>query len=192
MKKFLIIGIIVLLGAYFVMSLVVFPDLYLSQDQLKPKPYFDVKISDEQITLGESFGVKIFSENIGDYGDIFILSVGFPTLSEIDDQIKITNYDFNHTPQKIKKGTILGAKYSGGVDKVSSQYASIEIMNRPTHAKEHYTMDLSVMPKNPGKFEFYVKTIAIPHTSDLAHFPQDGFVDPQGEYVKVYSVMVNP
>jgi len=174
------------------MYLVVFPSIYLSKEELKPQAFFETKLSAASIRLGESFDVSIFSENIGDYGDIHILSIGFPSLETIDEQIKIVNYDFNHSFQKIKKGTMLGARYSGGAEKIVSQYASIEIMNRPSPSKGHYTIDLSVTPKSPGYFEFYVKAVEIPHSSDLAHFPHQGFVDPQGESVEVYSVMVNP
>jgi len=181
-----------LLGLYFSLSLVVFPSIYLSKEELKPQPFFDVQISSNSIKIGQSFDIHIFSQNIGDYGDIHILSVGFPSLEKIDEQIKIQNYDFNHQYKIINKDTMLGAEYSAGIKKTASEYALIEIMNRPSPAKGHYTLDLSVTPKNLGIFEIYVKTIEIPHTSDLAHFPRQGLQDPQNEYVAVYSVMVNP
>ena len=168
-----------LLGLYFSLSLVVFPSIYLSKEELKPQPFFDVQISSNSIKIGQSF-------------DIHILSVGFPSLEKIDEQIKIQNYDFNHQYKIINKDTMLGAEYSAGIKKTASEYALIEIMNRPSPAKGHYTLDLSVTPKNLGIFEIYVKTIEIPHTSDLAHFPRQGLQDPQNEYVAVYSVMVNP
>ena len=40
-------------------------------------------ISEFDISLGDSFDLSIFSENRGDYGDIHIVSVGFPDLVEI-------------------------------------------------------------------------------------------------------------
>lgn len=180
------------LGSYFIFSLIVFPSVYLSKEELKPQPFFDVKISTDSINLGDSFDVHIFSENIGDYGDIHILSVGFPKLEKIDEQIKVIHHDFNHNYSFINKGTVLGAKYSGGVEKVESEYASIEIMNRPSPPHGHYTLDLSIIPNTPGMFEIYIKSVEIPHSSDLSHYPQVGFLDPQGEHVSVYSIMVNP
>ena len=84
MKKFFpIIIASVLIGVYLVFSLAVFPPFYLSKEIPDPQPYFDVKISNLSILLGESFDVSIFSKNIGDYGDIHILSIGFPSIDKI-------------------------------------------------------------------------------------------------------------
>jgi len=193
MKKiFPIIVISLLIGVYLVLSLSVFPSLYLSKEIPVPQPFFEVNISNPSISLGESFDVNIFSKNIGDYGDIHILSVGFPSIDKIIDEVKVINSDFNHRYQLIEKNTLIGSEYSVGDQKVESQYALIEIMNRPSPPNGSYDFQLSVTPKNTGLFEIYVKVIEIPHTSELSHFPRQGLLDPQGEYVAVYSVMVNP
>lgn len=191
-KAFPIIIASVLIGVYLVLSLVVFPQIYLSKEILDPQAYFDVKISNDSIPLGESFNVNIFSKNIGDYGDIHILSIGFPSLDKITDEVKVINSDFNHQYNLIEKNTLVGSNYTASDQKVESQYALIEIMNRPSAPNGSYDFQLSVTPKNTGLYEIYVKTIEIPHTSNLAHFPHQGMLDPQGEYVEVYSVMVNP
>lgn len=193
MKKiFPIIIASALIGIYLVSSLVVFPQIYLSKEILDPQAYFDVTISNDSILLGESFNVNIFSKNIGDYGDIHILSIGFPSLDKITDEVKVINSNFNHQYHFIEKNTLVGSNYTSSDQKVESQYALIEIMNRPSPPNGSYDFQLSVMPKNAGLYEIYVKAIGIPHTSNLAHFPHQGMIDPQGEYVEVYSVMVNP
>jgi hypothetical protein len=191
-QVFPIIIVSALIGVYLVLSLVVFPLVYLAKEISDPQAYFDVKISDFSISLGESFNVNIFSKNIGDYGDIHILSIGFPALDKITDEIKVINSDFNHQYHFIEKNTLVGSNYTATDQKVKSQYALIEIMNRPSPPNGSYDFQLSVTPKNTGLYEIYVKTIEIPHTSNLSHFPHQGMLDPQGEYVEVYSVMVNP
>lgn len=193
MKKYFPIVIAsVFVGVYLVLSLGVFPPLYLSKDLPSPQPYFEVKIPNHSISLGESFDLNIFSKNIGDYGDIHILSIGFPSLEKITDEVKVINSNFNHQYHFIEKNTLVGSNYSAGDQKVESQYALIEIMNRPSPPNGSYDFQLLITPKNAGLYEIYVKAIEIPHTSELSHFPQQGMLDPQGEYVSVYSVMVNP
>ena len=193
MKKYFPIFIAsMLVGVYLVLSLVVFPPLYLSKEIPNPQSYFEVKISNPSLTLGESFDVSIFSKNIGDYGDIHILSIGFPSLEKITDEVKVINSDFTHQYNFIEKNTLVGSNYSAGDQKVESQYALIEIMNRPSPPNGSYDFQLMITPKNVGLYEIYVKSIEIPHTSELSHFPHQGMLDPQGEYVSVYSVMVNP
>lgn len=193
MKKYFPIVIAsILVGVYLVLSLVVFPPLYLSKEIPNPQSYFEVKISNPSISFGESFDVNIFSKNIGDYGDIHILSIGFPSLDKITDEVKVINSDFNHQYHFIEKNTLVGSNYSAGDQKVESQYALIEIINRPSPPNDSYDFQLMITPKNTGLYEIYVKSIEIPHTNELSHFPHQGMLDPQGEYVSVYSVMVNP
>ncbi|MDW7641595.1 MAG: hypothetical protein SCG72_04235 [Nitrosarchaeum sp.] len=192
MKKYFPIVIAsVFVGVYLVLSLGVFPPLYLSKDLPSPQPYLEVKIPNNSISLGESFDLNIFSKNIGDYGDIHILSIGFPSLEKITDEVKVINSNFNHQYHFIEKNTLVGSNYSAGDHKVESQYALIEIMNRPSPPNGSYDFQLLITPKNAGLYEIYVKVIEIPHTGELSHFPQQGLLDPQGEYVSVYSVMVN-
>jgi hypothetical protein len=103
----------------------------------------------------------------------------------------VINSNFNHQYHFIEKNTLVGSNYSAGDHKVESQYALIEIMNRPSPPNGSYDFQLLITPKNAGLYEIYVKVIEIPHTGELSHFPQQGLLDPQGEYVLVYSVMVN-
>ena len=191
MKLYVIIPVIVIgLSIYFIFSLDVFPQKYLQQKQLEPSPYFEVHLSDTRINLGDSFLVEINSKNIGDYGDIYIISTAFPDLSTLDGIVKITNYDLSHSPLMISIGDELGANYTGGIDTVFAKYPSIEAMNRPTPSNSEYNIDLLITPQTNGSFTIYVKNIAIPHVSELSHYPQDGVLDHQNEFVKEYTVEV--
>ena len=193
MKKGILIGVIIIsLGVYFAMTVYVLPEKFLAKEQFTPSPILEVSISNEEINLGESFRVSTISENIGEYGDIHIVSVAFPILSKIDDEVRIVSYDFSNSPIYIAMGDEIGSNYSGGLESVIAEYPSIEAMNRPTHHGTEYVMDLQITPKLTGPFVVYLKAIDIPHTSSKSHYPQEGKVDHQGEYVLAYTVNVNP
>lgn len=193
MKLFVLIPIILIsLSIYFVFTLDVLPEKYLNKKQLEPSPYFETQLSNSQIKLGDSFTVQINSENVGDYGDIYIISVAFPTIEKIDDIVRITHYDLSHSPLMIDVGSELGANYTGGVQTIFAKYPSIEAMNRPVPANSNFNMDLLITPKETGIFEVYVKNIVIPHTSDIAHYPREGLLDHQNEYVQKLTIQVNP
>lgn len=193
MKKIIIIAIVVIsLSVYFAMTVFVLPEKFLAKEQLAPRPFLEAKVSSTEIDLGESFRLSTVSENKGDYGDIHILSVSFPTLSEIGENVKIVSYDFSNTPIYIEVGDDIGAKYSGGLETIIAQYPSIEAMNRPVYPETEYVMDLQITPDKAGTFTMYVKSIDIPHANSFSHYPMDGTVDHQEEYVLVYTVNVNP
>lgn len=185
-----IIGSFIIL--YFGLTIFILPQKYLSNEQLVPQPYFEVILSDSEISLGDSFRLSIVSENRGDYGDIHILSTAFPTLSEIEGVVEIVTYDFTQSSLIIAPGDEIGAKYSGGLESTIAKYPSIEAMNRPAlpGAKNH--LDLIITPKIPGIFTIYVKSVDIPHTTNQSHYPFSGILDHQDEYVLDFSVNVNP
>lgn len=184
--------IIMSLSVYFVFTLDVFPEKYLNKNHLEPSPYFEVELSDSKINLGESFQFKINSKNIGDYGDIYIISVGFPTLENLDDKVRITHYDLSHSPLMIEIGDELGSNYTGGIETIQAKYPSIEAMNRPIPPGAEFNMGLLITPDKIGPFVIYVKNIAIPHISDDSHYPKQGLVDHQNEFVQKFTVEVNP
>jgi hypothetical protein len=161
-------------------------------DQLVPKPIFEATLSETDIMLGDSFQLDIVSQNTGDYADIHIVSIGFPKINEIDDVVKIATYDFSLSPSYISVGEEIGSNYSGGVEKTFAQYPSIEAMSRPLKPNIETHFDIVVTPKQPGVFNVYVKSIDIPHTSNVSHYPYSGTLDHQNEHVLVYSVTVNP
>ena len=76
-------------AVYFSLIVFVLPDAYLSNEQLTPQPNFQINQSDREISLGTSFRIDIVSENIGEYGDIHILSTAFPTLETLDGIVDI-------------------------------------------------------------------------------------------------------
>ena len=190
MKKLILISVILLIVVYFSVTLLIFPQQYLSNEQFVPIAFVDVKLSESEIILGDSFRLNITSGNQGEYGDIHILSTAFPNLQTTENTIEIVTYDFTHSPKFIMPGDEIGAKYSGGVTTTRAQYPSIEAMNRPVLSGSEYHMDLVVTPKETGSFLIYVKSINIPHTSDKSHFPISGFLDHQDEHVLVYSIDV--
>ena len=161
-------------------------------EQLVPEPAFQSTLSDSEITLGDSFRLDIVSVNNGDYADIHIVSVAFPDLTTINDVVKIATYDFTLSPSYISVDEEIGSKYSGGVETTLAQYPSIEAMSRPLKSDVETYFDVVVTPKKSGIFDVYVKSIGIPHSSDLSHYPHSGTLDHQNEHVLVYSVTVNP
>ena len=177
---------------YFILTIFVLPSEFLMTEQLIPEPTFQSVISDSEITLGDSFRLDIVSENIGDYADIHIVSIGFPDLIEINDVVKIATYDFSLSPSYISIGEEIGSNYSGGVETTFAKYPSIEAMSRPLKPNVDTHFDIVVTPEKPGMFNVYVKSIGIPHTSDFSHYPYSGTLDHQNEHVMVYSVTVNP
>jgi hypothetical protein len=192
-KKFLIyLSAFVILSLYFVLTIFILPSEFLMTEQLVPEPSFTAILSETNITLGDSFHLDIVSMNSGDYADIHIVSVAFPDLNTIDDVVKITTYDFTLSPSYIYVDEEIGSKYSGGVETTLAQYPSIEAMSRPLKPDVQTHFDLLITPQELGLFNIYVKSIGIPHTSDLSHYPYSGFLDHQNEYVSVYSVSVNP
>lgn len=190
-KVIILGGIIVALFVYFFMTLVIFPQEYLSHQVINPQPTHTIKLSDDKIILGKSFVIEIDVENKNDVADILITSVAFPKLQKIGNETKIISYDFTQSPTYIKIGDKINSGYTRG-GQIISKYPSIEAYSRNVPPDSSYHMALKITPPVAGSFEMYVKTIAIPHTTELSHYPHDGFLDPQGELVAVYHVMVNP
>mgnify|MGYP000950041986 FL=1 len=192
-KKLLIyFSAFLILSLYFILTVFILPSEFLMTEQLVPEPSFTAILSETNIALGDSFNLDIVSVNNGDYADIHIVSVAFPDLSRIDDVAKITTYDFTLSPSYIYVDEEIGSNYSGGVETTFAQYPSIEAMSRPLKPDVQTHFDLLITPQELGVFNIYVKSIGIPHTSDLSHYPYSGFLDHQNEYVSVYSVSVNP
>lgn len=190
MKKLLIFSITISLGLYFLLTSVVFPQIYLQKSLAEPSPVQSVQISNKEISLGESFSITVDVTNQDDFADILITSIGFPTLPDLD-AVRITSYDFTQSPRLIQVGDSIGTKYTKGAP-MQAVYPSIEAMSRNVYPDSKFFISISVTPQNIGPFVIYVKTIAIPHLSDLAHYPYEGLVDPQGEFVQVQEITVKP
>jgi len=192
LKTIILTGAVaVALVAYFSLSLYVFPQSYQSIEPRRPQAIVnDVNLSASTITLGQALIISVTGTNNGeDAADMQIVSVGFPNLTSIDN-IKILKHNFTQTPMLITPGKLLSSQYSSTGESVLAQYASIEAFSRPWEASKTYSVDIEAIPKTEGKFVVFIKSIALPHTWEQAHYPQDGTLDQQKEFVETYSVQV--
>jgi hypothetical protein len=192
LKAIILTGAVaVALVVYFSLSLYVFPQSYQSIEPRRPQAIVnDVNLSAPTITLGQALIISVTGTNNGeDAADMQIVSVGFPNLTSIDN-IKILKHNFTQTPMLITPGKLLSSQYSSTGESVSAQYASIEAFSRPWEAGKTYSADIEAIPKTEGKFVVFIKSVALPHTWDQAHYPQDGTLDQQKEFVGTYSVQV--
>ncbi len=179
------------LAAFFVLSVYFLPQSYLgSIHPTMPGPIVtDVRLSQTQIALGESFSLQVSATNSGEHADMQILSIAFPSLSSTDGIVDVQKHDFRQTPLFIKKDTAIGAGYTAQ-RLVPAQYPSIEASNRPWNSGETFSIELSIKPQTEGEFIIFVKAVGLPHNGDQAHWPSNGTIDHQDEFVSVYSVNV--
>ena len=183
-------AVAVALVVYFSISLYVFPQSYQSIEARRPQAIVtDVSLSAPDIALGQALTISVTGTNNGEDADMQIVSVGFPNLTTTDN-IKILKYDFDQRPILIVPGELLSSEYSDTDSSVLAQYASIEAFSRPWEAGKIYTADIEVIPKTEGRFVVFIKSVALPHTWEQAHYPQDGILDQQKEFVETYSVQV--
>jgi hypothetical protein len=183
-------AVAVALVVYFSLSLYVFPQSYQSIEARRPQVMVtDVSLSAPDIALGQALTISVTGTNNGEDADMQIVSVGFPNLTTTDN-IKILKHDFDQTPILIAPGELLSSEYSDTDSSVLAQYALIEAFSRPWEAGKTYTADIEVIPKTEGKFVVFIKSVALPHTWEQAHYPQDGILDQQKEFVETYSVQV--
>jgi hypothetical protein len=186
----LIVTVAAALIAYFSLSLYIFPQSYQLIEPRRPQATVtDVSLSAHNITLGQPLVISVAGTNSGDEADMQIVSVGFPNLTTTDN-IKILRHDFVQTPVLIAAGERLSSEYSNTERPVVAQYASIEAFSRPWETGKTYSTDVQVVPKAEGKFVVFVKSIALPHTWEGAHYPQNGILDHQKEFVEIYSIKV--
>ena len=186
----LIVTVAAALIAYFSLSLYIFPQSYQLIEPRRPQATVtDVNLSAHNITLGQPLVISVAGTNSGDEADMQIVSVGFPNLTTTDN-IKILRHDFVQTPVLIAAGERLSSEYSNTERPVVAQYASIEAFSRPWETGKTYSTDVQVVPKAEGKFVVFVKSIALPHTWEGAHYPQNGILDHQKEFVEIYSIKV--
>jgi hypothetical protein len=192
LKAIILTGAVaVALVVYFSLSLYVFPQSYQSIEPRRPQAIVnDVNLSAPTLTLGQALIISVTGTNNGeDAADMQLVSVGFPNLTSIDN-IKILKHNFTQTPMLITPGKLLSSQYSSTGESVLAQYASIEAFSRPWEAGKTFSADIEAIPKTEGKFVVFIKSVALPHTWEQAHYPQDGTLDQQKEFVGTYSVQV--
>ena len=183
-------AVAVALVVYFSLSLYIFPQSYQSIEPRKPQAIVtDVSLSASDIALGQALTITVTGTNNGEDADMQLVSVGFPNLTTTDN-IKILKHDFDQTPILIAPGELLSSEYSDTDSSVLAQYTSIESFSRPWEAGKTYSADIEVIPKTEGRFVVFIKSVALPHSWELAHYPQDGTLDQQKEFVEIYSVQV--
>lgn len=190
MKLALVLAIVGI-ASYFVMVLLVVTPEYSNVKALEPQPAFTAKLSSDRIRLGDSFGIAINSSNSHDPADIQIVSIAFPSITQIGSQVQIVGYDFTQSPRYVKTGDEIGYDYSGGTKTVKAQYPSIEAYSRPVGPGAHYSIEVRITPDSVGNFTVFAKTVAIPHSGDHSHYPYSGIRDHQNEYVESFSVVVS-
>jgi hypothetical protein len=183
--------IILLVGAYFFLSLYVLPHQYATLPKVTPKPIIDyVVLSHHAIHLGKTFYFNISTENAGDSADIQIISVGFPNLTRTEGFVQIRESDFNQKPLFIKKAEKVGFNYQGTENLIPAKYPSIEAFSRPWHTHVIHHIQFQVKPSSIGRFIILSKSIALPHLNQFAHYPLNGLRDYQNEFTKVDSIQV--
>jgi hypothetical protein len=191
LKAIILTGAVaVALVVYFSLSLYIFPQSYQSIEPRKPQAIVtDVSLSASDIALGQALTISVTGTNNGEDADMQFVSVGFPNLTTTNN-IKILKHDFDQTPILIAPGELLSSEYSDTDSSVLAQYTSIESFSRPWEAGKTYSADIEVIPKMEGRFVVFIKSVALPHSWELAHYPQDGTLDQQKEFVGTYSVQV--
>lgn len=200
----LIIIIPGLLAVYFAFSLYFYPHLYLSTKQISqslPK-IINVDLNASSLSdrgnlrLGESFIMTIASANLGDRADFQIVSVSFPNItSSFEDNIankivSILYHNFTQSPIFISAGDEIGSQYAGLSRTTIAKYPFIQFYNSPWTQNTSYEAKLRVRPISEGDFVIFVKAVALPHTTDLSHYPTEGIPDHQQEFVNAYHVTV--
>ena len=178
------------LAIYFVMSLYVIPQSFQTTSR-PPEPeavITGVTLSAQEISFNETFDISVTGENRGETADMQIVSIGFPNLTA-SSEVEVLSHSFRQTPLTVDMGDPVGSAYTG-TETISAQYPSIEAFSRPWDGGAQYTLELRVKPRAEGNFVVFVKSVAFPHTWDGAHYPREGLVDYQKEFVESYSVQV--
>jgi len=179
------------MAAYFALVMIVFPDAYEDTKIGVPQPSLEITLSTQQIKLGESFEMTLISNNIGQEADLQTVTVEFPQNQNLDN-VKITSYDFLQSPKLFLKDSQVGSDYNGGQDLVHAKYPFLEAYNRPSKTGHSSSMTLQITPTEPGSFTIYSKTVAMPHLSEISHFPVQGPLDHQNEFVQEHTIEVMP
>lgn len=179
------------LALYF--SIVFYVPQYQPVELMQPEAAVTgVALSEPEIALGQSFVITVAGANSGQDADMQIVSVGFPNLTATDG-IEIIRHDFAQTPILISAGDQIGSAYGGTATPAAAQYASVEAFSRPWEGGRSYSIDIEVTPETEGRFAVFVKAVAFPHSWSGAHWPSEGTLDHQQEFVQVHYVEVtNP
>ncbi|HET9807401.1 MAG TPA: hypothetical protein VFP49_10860 [Nitrososphaeraceae archaeon] len=188
----IIVIAVISLIIYYSLSIFFIPQIYfLSSSEVKPQPVITAaKLSASKVVVGESFDLTITAMNNGNTADVQVVSLSFPNITSIDSIVKISKYNFTQKPIFIELGDKVGSEYVGMDKVINAYYPAIEANSRPWYNGDYYQISIEVKPYTIGRFVIFVKTIALPHTNELDHYPRLGIKDYQGEFVVVSSVEV--
>ena len=176
------------------LALFVLPQYYISQSLLvESRPVItNVSIYPSEIILGNSYNIRITAINIGSTADYQNVELAFPNLTSINtihkNVVSIKQSDFTRQPILTKVGMEIASNY--GKNTVSAIYPSFEFFSTPWHSNDTHHLDTEIKPDKIGRFVVFIKSVALPHTTQLSHYPQQGPKDYQGEFVAVYEVDV--
>lgn len=196
-----------LITSYFILSLVFFPNYFISQSEIsKPKPMPVITFANTSsyaIKQEESFRISIAATNKGDTADVQTVSVSFPNSTSLISRdsaenrgnntiAKILEQNFTESPIFIAVGEQIGSNYSGGGQTTTATYPLVQFYSRPWQSNHTYHLVLEIGPPSnfTGRFMMFVKSVALPHTMELSHYPYVGVQDIQHEFVDVYYVDV--
>lgn len=175
---------------YFSLAFYVFPHSYQSMEPNRPEPVvMNVSLYALEVELGQAFVVSVTGVNRGEDADMQIVSIGFPNLTDTGD-VEIIAHNFAQKPILINAGDKVGSEYSGTERTIDAQYASVEAFSRPWSSGSAYSINLQVRPETDGRIAIFVKSVAFPHSWDGAHWPKEGVLDYQGEFVEAYYVQL--
>lgn len=190
MKAVIIAGALAVAAIYFALAIFFLPQPYsLTLAPPRPGPVItSVTLSDDTIVLGSEFSIRISAANRGEPADLQLVSVAFPNATRTA-IATVRDHNFKQTPIPIEPGDEIGYRYTG-IQSAIAGYPAVEAVSRPWEPGEAYNIDLSVRPGSEGRFVVFVNAVGLPHNGDQAHYPSDGMLDQQNEYVDVYEVVV--
>jgi hypothetical protein len=178
------------LAAYFALSAYVIPQSYSSSEPPRPEPIVTgVSLSASEVALGQTFTISTMVTNRGDQSDVQVVSVGFPNITSTDG-ITVLKHNFVQSPFFVQAGQEVGTGYTGFERTVKAEYPSVEAATWSWKTGSTYSIDVQVKPDVEGRFVIFVKSIALPHSWEQAHYPHEGLMDYQQEFVQAYSVQV--
>jgi len=182
----------VLLVIYFYLTLSFFPGFYLSHISLsKPSPYIsEVSLSKAQVRLKDTFKISFVAGNNGHNADVQVVSITFPNLTALSNDLEILTSNFSQKPIRVNTGEEIGSDYQGQAKSIPAKFPALDFYSRPWNHAKSYGATLEIRPPTLGQFYLFLRVVAFPHVDNSSHYPRSGIKDYQNEFVKPYSVQV--
>ena len=121
------------------------------------------------------------------------MHIGFPNLTSTS-AVKVLSHSESVTVycNPCPVGKFVHGNY--GDPGYTLQYPIVEGKRQPSPSGEYFKMEVEVIPQHAEIFKFYVKSAAKSYDGKIFGFPTENLTDskdPQDEYVKIYSILVN-